>query len=126
MSGIIIGFYLMLLALCNIPFMQNWGAKTASGFLAEKLQTKVEIERIKLGIFNRVIVDGVKLYDKQDTLMLDIARLAAKVEILPLLKHKIRIDNAQLFGAKLSYRAIPRLSRRRSQRFFRLRFRCSS
>ena len=90
----------MLLALCNIPFMQNWGAKTASGFLAEKLQTKVEIERIKLGIFNRVIVDGVKLYDKQDTLMLDIARLAAKVEILPLLKHKIRIDNAQLFGAK--------------------------
>lgn len=100
MSGIIIGFYLMLLALCNIPFMQNWGAKTASGFLAEKLQTKVEIERIKLGIFNRVIVDGVKLYDKQDTLMLDIARLAAKVEILPLLKHKIRIDNAQLFGAK--------------------------
>ena len=77
MSGIIIGFYLMLLALCNIPFMQNWGAKTASGFLAEKLQTKVEIERIKLGIFNRVIVDGGKLYDKQDTLMLDNARLAA-------------------------------------------------
>ncbi|MBR4855017.1 MAG: translocation/assembly module TamB, partial [Bacteroidaceae bacterium] len=60
----------------------------------------MDIQRIKLGIFNRVIIDGIKLYDKQDTLMLDVARLAAKVEILPLLENKIRIDNAQLFGTK--------------------------
>ena len=90
----------MLLAFSNIPYMQQWAAGTVSGLLAEKLDTKVDIQRIKLGIFNRVIIDGIKLYDRQDTLMLDVARLAAKVEILPLFENKIRIDNAQLFGTR--------------------------
>lgn len=90
----------MLLAFSNMPYMQRWAAGTVSGLLAEKLDTKVDIQRIKLGIFNRVIIDGIKLYDRQDTLMLDVARLAAKVEILPLFENKIRIDNAQLFGTR--------------------------
>lgn len=80
--------------------MQRWGAETAADILSDKLNTKVSINRIKVGIFNRVIIDGIKLYDRQDTLMLDVARVAAKLEIFPLFENKIRIDNAQLFGTR--------------------------
>lgn len=83
----------------NIPVVQQWGARSVSGFLSDKLQTQVYIERISLGMFNRIIIDGVRLYDRQDSLMLNVARVAAKLEPLALFERKIRIDNAQLFGA---------------------------
>ncbi len=98
LTSIAIVLYLALLALCNIPIMQQWGARNISQLLADKLQTQVHIERVRIGIFNRIIIDGIRLYDQQDSLMLNVSRVAAKFEPLALLERKIRIDNAQLFG----------------------------
>lgn len=49
-------------------------------------------------MLGRVILDNVRLYDQRDTLMLQASRIAAKVNLLPLVEKKIRIDNAQLIG----------------------------
>lgn len=83
----------------NIPAMQRWSARQLSAWLTGKVKARVEIRNLRLGMLNRIVADGICIHDKNDTLMLDIARLAAKIELLPLAHHAIRIENAQLFGA---------------------------
>lgn len=51
-------------------------------------------------MFGHIILDNVKLYDQRDTLMLQASRIAAKVDLMPLVEKKIRISGAQLIGAK--------------------------
>lgn len=82
--------------------MQRWGAGIVSRFFSEQLHTNVHIERLRIGIFNRVVIDGISLYDQKDSLMLNVVRMAAKVDPLALFERKIRIDNAQLFGTRLA------------------------
>lgn len=79
--------------------MQRWSARQLALWLSKRMDTEVSISSMRLGMLNRVVIDGVRIYDRQDTLMLDVARLAAKIELLPLLQKAVRIDNAQLFGA---------------------------
>ena len=51
-------------------------------------------------MLGRVILDNVKLYDQRDTLMLQSSRIAAKIDLIPLINKKIRISSAQLIGTK--------------------------
>lgn len=95
-----LGIYILLLTLSAIPAVQRWAGKTLSTVLEEKIGTKARIENVSIGMMGRVILDNVKLYDQKDSLMLDISRIAAKVEIAPLLNKTVRINNAQLIGAK--------------------------
>lgn len=72
----------------------------ASQLLEKKLESKVDIGNMRLNMLGHVILDNVKLYDQQDTLMLQASRIAAKIDITPLFRKKIRISAAQLIGAK--------------------------
>ena len=51
-------------------------------------------------MLGRIVLDNVELYDQQDTLMLQASRIAAKVDLMPLIEKKIRISGAQLISAK--------------------------
>lgn len=94
----ILGLYILTISLIQIPAIKNGiGNKTAS-ILSEKLGTKVQIGRIDLGFFNRLIIDDVLIYDQQKKIMIKSARLSVKIELLPLLENKISISSAQLFG----------------------------
>ena len=68
--------------------------------LSDKVKSEVSIKNLKLNMLGRVVLDNVKLYDRQDTLMLQASRIAAKVDLMPLIEKKIRISGAQLIGAK--------------------------
>lgn len=94
--------YLIGFSLSKIPTVQSWAAEVVSNSLTEFLGTKVEIGNVSPGLFNRLIIDNVKIYDKQDSLMLSAARIAAKIRTLPLIEKKVHIDNAQLIGANIS------------------------
>ena len=99
MAATSLTLYLLLLAMGSIPAMQRWSARQLSAWLTQKVQAKVEIENLRLGLLNRIVIDGICIHDQNDSLMLDIARIAAKIELLPLAHQAIRIENAQLFGA---------------------------
>ncbi|MBO7137615.1 MAG: translocation/assembly module TamB domain-containing protein, partial [Bacteroidaceae bacterium] len=71
-----------------------------SKLLAEKADCKVDIGALRMNMFGRVILDNVNIYDQRDTLMLQASRIAAKVDLLPLVEKKIRISGAQLIGTK--------------------------
>ena len=92
--------YSTLQLLTSIPAFQAKGADVASQLLRKKIGSKVSIEKLRLNMLGHVILDNVKLYDRRDTLMLQASRIAAKVDLLPLVEKKIRISGAQLIGAK--------------------------
>ena len=76
--------------------------------LAERIGTHVHVRRIRVGLPGRLIVDGLQIYDQRDSLMLHVPRVAAKVDVTPLLEKQICISNAQLFGARATlYHAVP-------------------
>ena len=97
----IIAIYLAVITLAHLPFVQNWLGDKVSSMIAKKLDTKVEIGNIHLGFLNRVVVDGVEVYDQKSKLMLKASRMAAKINYGELLRNKrIYISSAQLFGLK--------------------------
>lgn len=85
----------------NDPYVQGRLAQYVSSLLENQLDTRIEVGNVRWNIPNRFIVDDLLVYDKQDTLMLQVPRLATKLEIIPFFHHQIRIDNAQLLGARI-------------------------
>ena len=82
-----------------IPQAQNYLGSKVADAIADKLGTQVSIGRVNLGLFNRVIIDDVRIKDQQQQDMLRVGRLSVRLELLPLLDGKVAISSAQLFGA---------------------------
>ena len=97
--GTIIGLILLTSILLHIPAIQKRGVDAACSALKEYLGTDVQIGSVSWRFPTRLMLDDILVYDRQDTLMLKVSRAAAKIEVIPLLKKRIRIRNAQLFGA---------------------------
>lgn len=96
----VLGLYLCVAILINIPVVQSFlGAQVASA-LSQKLNTKVWLGRVDLGLLNRIIIDDVKLLDQKDKELLRASRLSAKFDYLELIQGRIAITSAQLFGMK--------------------------
>ncbi len=93
------GLYFLLVILLHIPAVKTCIGNVTSDALAEKLGTKVEIQEINLGFLNRIILDGITIYDQQQQKLLTSSRTSIKVNILSLLQGKVSISSAQLFGA---------------------------
>jgi len=94
------------MAISYIPQTQRFIGGKIAGAISDKLGTEVSIGRVDLGLFNRVIIDDVKILDQQQKEMLRVSRLSARLELFPLFDGKISISSAQLFGAHfLLYKA---------------------
>lgn len=98
--GILAGMYLLLQAIMILPWAQHQAAHIASSILRDNLGWDITIQRIQLGLGSRLIIDHVRLNDKQGSEMLHISRAAAKIDLLPILRGQIYIANAQLFGTR--------------------------
>lgn len=99
--GAVIGIYLLLVALLHIPAVQKGVASLISNSLKDILHTEVTVGRVDLGYFNRVILDDIQVKDKDGGQLLHAARLAAKMELAPLLHGRISISNIQFYGFDL-------------------------
>lgn len=92
------GLYFALVILLHIPAVQGGLGSWVSSAIANKLGTKVEIGRVDLGFMNRLIIDDVTILDQKGDKMFTATRLSAKFDYLPLLKGKISLSSAQIFG----------------------------
>lgn len=99
--GLFLGSYLALLLFTASPWAQQWTARRLQQYLSEELDTRVEVGHVQLGLFNRVIVDDLLLFDQAEDTLLHATRLSAKVELASLFTDNIHILNAQLFGYDL-------------------------
>lgn len=96
--GTLIGVYLGIIVLLNIPYVQGKLSVFVTKELKNILNTEVSIGRIDMGLLNRIIVEDVLLHDRKNQEMLKVARLSAKFDLLPLLNGKVTISSVQLFG----------------------------
>ena len=83
--GIICGLYLSLQIAMQVPAVQQWAGSLAASVLKELWDWDVSIGRVRFGLMNRVIIDNINLKDRNDSTMLHASRLAAKIDVLPLL-----------------------------------------
>ena len=97
----IIAAYIVTTMMIHFPFVQRWLGNKAAHVIGKKLGTKVYVEKIHLGLLNRIIIDDFELYDQTSTLMLKASRLAAKIDYNNLIKNgQVSISSAQIFGMK--------------------------
>ncbi|MGM9732582.1 MAG: hypothetical protein ACI3YT_00450, partial [Prevotella sp.] len=94
----VVGFYFLTAALINVPYIQRMLADTVAQLVAKTLNTKVEVGRIDLGMFNRIIIDNTTIYDQVGKPMVRAARLAVRIDPLELIEGRIRISSAQMFA----------------------------
>jgi len=98
----VVGIYAVIVVLLHIPTVQRFSASEFSKALSEKLGTQVKVENLNLCFLNRVIIDNVLIEDRNKKEMLACHRISAKIDVLPLLKGKISISSAQIFGMRLN------------------------
>ena len=90
--------YVAAIVLLHVPAFQRFVGSQVASAIGQKLGTKAEVGRVDLGFLNRLIVDGVVIYDQHGKQMIRASRLAVNVNLLELPKGKIAISSAQLFG----------------------------
>ena len=95
----IIALNLLSAGVLSMPGVQQFVGRKAATLLEDKLGTKVSVGSVSFGLFNRLILDDVHLFDQQKKEMLRVGRLSAKIDVLPLAEGRISISSAQLFGA---------------------------
>ena len=93
--------YVVIATLLHVPFVQQGIGGAVASVIADKLGTSVSVGRVDLGLFNRIIIDDVKILDQKGKEMLLSSRLAAKIDIFDLLTGRINVTSAQLFSPKL-------------------------
>ena len=102
-NGIIwtlIVLYLLLIVLMHLPSVQTFLGKEVVEALADKFGTKVEVGKVNLGFFNRIIIDDVMMYDQQGDSLIYASRLSAKIDYMAATQGKISVSSAQIFGLR--------------------------
>jgi hypothetical protein len=66
----ILAVLMISIALISQPRVQNYLVKQATGVLSNQLKTKVEIKHVNFSLFNKMLIEGILIQDKQkDTLL---------------------------------------------------------
>ena len=103
--GCVVAACLLLLVgtvlVLNTDTFQNKLLKQATSMLSDKLQTRVEIDSISIGLFSqKVNLYGLDIEDLQHRKMFQLDHLAVSVKLLPLLRNEVRITNASIDGIR--------------------------
>ena len=90
--------FLILIALLYCPPVQNWAIKRVTAYVSDKTGMEVSIERVNLSFPLDLQLDGLKMLrpndsipNKKDTVA-DVHRLVANVDLLPLLKSRVEVN----------------------------------
>lgn len=96
--------YFGLIALFSLPAVQHRVSTYAARELSRLVQAEVRIGNVDLGLLNRVVIQNVRIKDRQGKDLLGISRFSVKIDIPSLFRKQIRISSIQLFGldARLS------------------------
>lgn len=94
--------YFVAVVLTHLPVVQKRLGEEVASFLARELDTYVSIGSVNLGFLNKVIVDDIEIKDKQKEKLLKAREIMATPDFFDILKGKVTIDGAQLFGADIN------------------------
>lgn len=93
--------FVLLCVLVYLPPVQNFLVKKATEYASEKTGMQIHIERVSLAFPLDLAVHRTTIVDGQDTL-LNVEKLIADVQLLPLLDQKVEIDGIELVNGKMN------------------------
>lgn len=91
----------------DIPAVQNFVVQKAVRMVSEKLETRVSIDRVDIGLFNKIKVQGFYVEDYQRDTLLYVGRLDAFVTSLGILGGGLEFSRGEIVDAKLYLRETP-------------------
>lgn len=98
----VVGGYLGLLLLFSYTPIRTLVHSHINQELQRLFETDCSIQAIQLGLFNRIIIDRLSIYDQTHTEMLSCEKVAVKLNLLPLFKGNISIHNIELIDLKVN------------------------
>lgn len=93
--------YLAVAILTHIPAVQTFLAQEIANAVSSVLGTNVSVGRVQLGFMNRVIIDEIRIDDRNGKPMLKASRASVKMNPFTLLTDNAAISSGQLFGADI-------------------------
>ena len=88
--------------LVNFTPSQKWLTDQVEASLKDHLHTEISIDRVEIGLFNRVTLHDVLIYDQTGKEMLKAGLLSAKIELAPLLRGMVSLRTVSALDTKLS------------------------
>lgn len=98
---------LLVALLFEIPAVQNFVAREATEIISRKLGTRISIDRVDIGLFYRVSIDGFYVEDFQRDTLLYAGRLDARIKSLGLFGGGLVFSRAELSDARFCLRETP-------------------
>lgn len=98
---------LLVALLFEIPAVQNFVAREATEIISRKLGTRISIDRVDIGLFYRVSLDGFYVEDFQRDTLLYAGRLDARIKSLGLFGGGLVFSRSELSDARFCLRETP-------------------
>ena len=102
--GTLLALFLTAALLLQLPVFQRSLGGWIAGLLAEKIGVPVRVGSVQLGLNGRIVVTDLSANDREGKPLLRANRVAARLNVWPLLKGRVRIGNAQLIGLEVNLR----------------------
>lgn len=93
--------YLLLLLVTNYSPIRSWLTHSIAQGLGNALHTEVTLGDLQLGLFNRVVISDVRIFDQNSRLMLKADRATAKIELRSLLRSQVALRTVSLLDANI-------------------------
>lgn len=102
--GSIIGLFLLIVLLLQVPYIQNIVKDKAVSYLEKKIGTDVTIGKIEIGLPKKVILEGVYFESQQGDTLLAGDKLAVDISLMKLLSNEVEINSINLEGITANVR----------------------
>src|SRR5690606_4785635 len=96
--GSLIGLFLLIVLLIQIPYFQNIIKDKAVTYLEKKIGTDVDVNKIEIGLPKKIILEGVYFEDQQGDTLLAGEKLSVDVSLFKLFKNELEINSVNVEG----------------------------
>ena len=96
--GSVIGLFLLIILLLQVPAVQDFARGKAVTFLEDKIRTRVEVAKIEIALPKKIVLRGVYFEDQNRDTLLAGEKLAVDISLLKLLRNQLEINAVELEG----------------------------
>ncbi|MFN7117972.1 MAG: translocation/assembly module TamB domain-containing protein [Saprospiraceae bacterium] len=104
--GILIGLFLVIWILLQIPAVQNTIIDKVTASLSRTLKTEVSIDRVNIRFIKTLVLEGIYVESRQQDTLLYARKFGVNIGLFDLFDNRIHVNNVALDGAVIKvYRA---------------------
>ena len=96
----ILGAYILLLGILNYAPTNKMLSNYVAQELSHKIGSKVSIDNIQIGLFNRLIINNICISDRQHEILLKAHLATTKIELRSLFKQQLSLRTVSLLDAE--------------------------